>query len=200
MVIVDLACQAAGPGGCRVFTLDTGRLPEETYKMIEAVRERYGVAVETVSPDARDLEEMLRAHGPNLFYQSPELRQMCCEVRKLRPIARKLSELKAWASGVRRGQSETRAAVRKVEEVDGRLRLYPLADWSAEQVEQYTVEHRLPVHPLYAKGYTSIGCAPCTRAVQIGEQERAGRWWWEDQSRKECGIHFTPAGLVSKDA
>ena len=200
MVILDLACRAAGPGGCRVFTLDTGRLPDETYRMVEIVRERYGVSVETVSPECQELDRMVTAHGPNLFYQSPELRAMCCEVRKVRPLQRKLHEFRAWATGLRREQSDTRAAVRKAEQIDGRIRLSPLADWSAEQVEEYTRQNRLPVHPLYQRGYTSIGCAPCTRAVVAGEGERAGRWWWENQANKECGIHFAADGAVRGNA
>jgi phosphoadenylyl-sulfate reductase (thioredoxin) len=200
MVIVDLAVRAAGLARCRVFTLDTGRLPEETYRMMEAVRERYGVGVETVAPEREDIERMVAGFGPNLFYQSPALREMCCEIRKVRPLARKLREFKAWAAGLRREQSETRAVVRKVEEVDGRLRICPLADWSAQQVDEYVREHRLPVHPLYRRGYTSIGCAPCTRAVAPGDGERAGRWWWENQTVKECGIHFAAGGAVTRNA
>jgi phosphoadenylyl-sulfate reductase (thioredoxin) len=197
MVIVDLAARA---GGCRVFTLDTCRLPAETYQMMETVRQRYGIEVERVTPMADEVDAMVAEHGPDLFYDSPELRALCCEIRKVRPIARKLRELKAWATGLRRGQSADRAAVRKVEKVDGRIRLSPVADWSAEEVESYIREHGVPVHPLYARGYTSIGCAPCTRAVLPGEDQRAGRWWWEEQSRKECGIHFAANGKVMRNA
>ena len=200
MAIVDLACRAAGPAGCRVFTLDTGRLPEETYQMVEMVRERYGISVETVTPLREEVEQMVAAQGPNLFYASPELRAVCCEVRKVRPFQRKLRELKAWATGLRREQSEARAGVRKAEEVDGRMRLCPLADWTAEQVDRYIRENAVPVHPLYARGYTSIGCAPCTRAVAEGEDQRAGRWWWEQETTKECGIHFAPNGTVKRGA
>jgi thioredoxin-dependent adenylylsulfate APS reductase len=200
MVIVDLACRAAGSAGCRVFTLDTGRLPEETYRMMELVRERYGISVETVSPQPEELDPMVAEHGPNLFYRSPELRAMCCEIRKVRPFERKLREFNAWATGLRREQSGTRATVRKVEEVDGRIRLCPLADWSSEQVDEYIRANGVPVHPLYARGYTSIGCGPCTRAVSPGEDQRAGRWWWEDQTAKECGIHFAADGTVRRDA
>ena len=143
---------------------------------------------------------MVAAHGPDLFYQSPEFREMCCTVRKVRPIQRKLSEFKAWATGLRRGQSETRAGVRKVEEIDGRMRLCPLIDWSAERVEDYILENSVPVHPLYTRGYASIGCAPCTRAIAPGEDQRAGRWWWEDRTAKECGIHFAADGTVKRNA
>lgn len=197
MVIVDLACRIAG-SACRVFTLDTGRLPEETYQMMETVRERYGIAIETVAPLPEDLQPMVASHGPNLFYESPELRGLCCEVRKVRPLERKLRELKAWAAGLRREQSDTRAAIRKAEEIEGRVRVCPLADWSSAQVERYIHENRVPVHPLYARGYASIGCGPCTRAIQPGEDERAGRWWWEQQGRKECGIHFAANGMVER--
>jgi thioredoxin-dependent adenylylsulfate APS reductase len=200
MVIVDLACRAAGPSGCRVFTLDTGRLPEETYRMMEAVRERYGISVESVSPQREELEGMVAEHGPNLFYRSPALREMCCEIRKVRPLQRKLREFKAWATGLRRGQSETRSAVGRVEEIDGRIRLSPLADWSSQQVEEYIHRNCVPVHALYERGYASIGCAPCTRAVSAGEDERSGRWWWEERTAKECGIHFAAHGGVRRDA
>jgi len=115
-------------------------------------------------------------------------------------MQRKLRELKAWAAGLRREQSETRADVRKVEEIDGRIRVCPLADWSSEEVDRYIRENGVPVHPLYARGYTSIGCAPCTRAVAPDEDERAGRWWWEQQVAKECGIHFAADGRVERNA
>jgi len=199
MVILDMAARSDA-GLFRVFTLDTGRLPEETYRIMETVRQRYGIHVETVAPLAEDLNEMIAAHGPNLFYESPALRAHCCEIRKVRPLKRKLREFKAWATGLRREQSETRAGVRTVEEIDGRIRLCPLADWSSEDVDRYVRQHDVPMHPLYALGYTSIGCAPCTRPVLPGEGERSGRWWWEQEARKECGIHFAPNGMVDRDA
>jgi thioredoxin-dependent adenylylsulfate APS reductase len=197
MVILDMVSRL--PRRVRVLTLDTGRLPEETYKMIETVRERYGIAVETVAPDTGEVEAMVGLHGPNLFYREVPLRNLCCEVRKVRPLERKLRELKAWMAGLRRGQSDSRADVRKVEEIEGRLKLSPLADWSAAEVSGYIREHDVPMHPLYAAGYRSIGCAPCTRAVAVGEDERAGRWWWElEANDKECGIHFTPEGKAER--
>jgi phosphoadenylyl-sulfate reductase (thioredoxin) len=167
--------------------------------MIEVVRARYGIAVEVVAPIQEDVEAMVSAHGLDLFYQSRDLRTLCCEVRKVRPFQRKLAELKAWASGLRREQSQTRAGVRKVEEVDGRIRISPLADWTSEQVERYIRDRDVPLHPLYLRGYTSIGCAPCTRAVAVGEDERAGRWWWEQETSKECGIHFAANGTVERN-
>ncbi len=192
MVLVDLASRAGGP--FRIFTLDTGRLYEETYRMMETVRERYGVAVELAFPDRVEVERMTAEHGPNLFYASIEARKLCCEVRKVKPLERKLAELRAWATGLRREQTQARAAIRKIEKTGGRLKLNPLADWTHGQVEEYTRQHQVPVHPLYALGFASIGCAPCTRAIQPGESERAGRWWWEQGGPRECGIHFSPDG------
>ena len=197
MILVDLASGASTGRLVRVFTLDTGRLPEETYQMTEQVRARYGIGVEAVFPGQEEVEGLVAAHGPNLFRISPELRHACCDARKTRPLARKLRELRAWAAGLRRQQSPTRAAIPKVEELDGVVKLSPLADWTSAQVEEYTVAHGLPVHPLYARGYASIGCAPCTRAIQPGEPERAGRWWWEE-GNKECGIHFAADGSVRR--
>jgi adenylyl-sulfate kinase len=196
MVIVDLASRISS--AVRVFTLDTGRLPDETYQMMETVRQRYGITVEVVFPDHEEVERLVTVHGPNLFYQSVPGRERCCEVRKVRPLARKLETLKAWAAGLRREQSETRAAVGKVERQDGRIKVNPLADWTSRQVEEYIARHKVPVHALYSRGYTSIGCAPCTRAVEPGESERAGRWWWEEEAKKECGIHFTADGRVRR--
>ena len=194
MILVDLASRAGGP--FRVFTLDTGRVHEETYQMMEAVRQRYGVAVEPAFPDRAEVEEMIAARGPNLFYGSIEARKLCCEVRKVHPLERKLAEFRAWATGLRREQTEARSAIRKVEETGGRIKLNPLADWTRAQVEEYTREHQVPVHPLYARGFASIGCAPCTRAIEEGESERAGRWWWEQGGARECGIHFAADGKV----
>jgi phosphoadenosine phosphosulfate reductase len=196
MVILDIASRIAP--GVRVFTLDTGRLPEETYRMIETVRERYGIGVETVAPDAAEVSGMVGLHGPNLFYREVALRNLCCEIRKVRPLERKLRELKAWVAGLRREQDEARADVRKVEEIEGKLKLSPLADWTAGEVSEYIERNAVPMHPLYGAGYRSIGCAPCTRAVQPGDDERAGRWWWEQDAGKECGIHFSAEGRAER--
>lgn len=196
LVIVDMVARISRH--IRVLTLDTGRLPEETYRMIETVRERYGIAVETVAPDPGELEAMVTRHGPNLFYREVVLRNLCCEIRKVRPLERALGGMRAWVAGLRRGQNDSRADVRKVEEIGGKLKLNPLADWTEGQVSEYTRRHEVPVHPLYAAGYRSIGCAPCTRAVQPGEEARAGRWWWEQDASKECGIHFSPEGKAER--
>jgi phosphoadenylyl-sulfate reductase (thioredoxin) len=182
----------------RILTLDTGRLPAETYRMIETVRLRYGVSVEVVCPDAAEVESMVALHGPNLFFRASAMRMLCCNIRKVRPLDRKLKELKAWAVGLRRAQSDSRAEVRKVDLEAAPVKISPLADWTAEQVEEYISRNDVPRHPLYARGYTSIGCDPCTRAVEPGEGERAGRWWWEQDVDKECGIHFTADGRVQR--
>jgi phosphoadenosine phosphosulfate reductase len=196
MVIVDMVARIAKHP--RVLTLDTGRLPAETYQMIETVRDRYGITVETVSPDAAELESMLALHGPNLFYRDTALRMLCCNIRKVRPLERKLKELKAWAVGLRRSQNELRADVPKVDLDAAPVKISPLADWTAEQVDEYIRQNDVPRHPLYARGYTSIGCDPCTRAVEAGAPERAGRWWWEQDADKECGIHFTADGRAQR--
>ncbi len=197
MVVLDMAAKISPD--VRVFTIDTGRLPDETYQMIETVRKHYGVKIEIVAPDAAEIENMVAAHGPNLFYRDVSSRMLCCQIRKVRPLERKLATLRAWVVGLRRSQSELRRAVPKVDGSNGSLvKISPLADWSAEQVDRYIREHRVPLHPLYSAGYTSIGCEPCTRPVLEGEGERAGRWWWEQDAQKECGIHFSPNGKVER--
>jgi phosphoadenosine phosphosulfate reductase len=190
MVILDIASRIST--NFRVFTLDTGRLPEETHEMIETVRARYGISIETVSPDAEQVSAMVSQHGPNLFYRDVPHRLLCCHIRKTLPLAGKLAELSAYMVGLRRQQTRARAAVKKVDLTVSPAKISPLADWTSEQVSEYTRKHDVPMHPLYAKGYASIGCAPCTRAIGPQEYERDGRWWWE-RSDKECGIHFNPS-------
>lgn len=194
--MIDMAAQTGLP--FRALTVDTGRLPDETLAMIEAVRERWGVEVEVVTPDPAEVAAMVGLHGPDLFHESVEMRQLCCKVRKVRPLERKLREFDAWASGLRRQHSRTRAEVPKVEFVDGRVKLNPLADWSSAELDAYVQRRGIPLHPFYSRGYASIGCAPCTRAIEPGEDERAGRWWWEEDAKKECGIHFTPDGKARR--
>jgi len=185
MILLDLAWRTGLP--FRVFTLDTGRLPKETASMLETVRQRYGIGVEVVTPDPAETCSMVQEHGLDLFYDSPEMRRTCCDIRKVRPFDRKLQEFDAWATGLRRGHGRTLEAVPKVSEEAGRLKLAPVADWSPQQVEAYLSEHDVPVHPLYAQGYTSIGCRPCTRAIMQDEDERAGRW--TGSAKTECGLH-----------
>jgi thioredoxin-dependent adenylylsulfate APS reductase len=192
-VLIDMA--AAIRSDVHVITLDTGRLPRETYDMIDRVRDRYSIAIQVVSPDPGELAEMVTAHGVNLFHKSPDLRRTCCDVRKSRPLARALRDYDAWITGIRREQAATRSQTQAVApdtEHEGLTKIAPLASWSKDQVWGYIREHDLPYHPLYERGYTSIGCDPCTRATTAGEDERAGRWWWEQEGEvKECGLHWS---------
>jgi thioredoxin-dependent adenylylsulfate APS reductase len=194
MVVIDIATRIHPH--VRVFTIDTGRLPEETHQMMETVRQRYGIPVEIVFPEASEVESMIATHGPNLFYREVTLRKLCCHIRKVRPLERKLATLSAWVVGLRRSQTESRADIAKVESRDGIVKISPLADWTTQDVEDYILRHDVPVHPLYAKGFPSIGCGPCTRATFDCEDQRAGRWWWEQNTEKECGIHIAPSGRI----
>ena len=191
-VLIDMASRLRGD--VRVLTLDTGRLPQATHDMIDRIRDRYPIDVQVVAPDAAELEEMVGRHGVNLFYGSAENRRQCCDVRKSRPLKRALKGYDAWITGVRRKQAATRADTSVVSldhEHEGLTKIAPLAGWSKEQVWAYIRDHDLPYHSLYDSGYTSIGCDPCTRATTPGEDERAGRWWWESESEvKECGLHW----------
>jgi phosphoadenosine phosphosulfate reductase len=201
MVVLDIA-QRIAPD-LRVITVDTGRLPQETYELIDAVRGRYGIEVEVLFPDARAVSAMVGRHGVNLFTRDEALRKLCCEVRKVWPLEPALEGLDAWVTGLRRGQSDARAQTPKVQtdaQHGGMLKVNPIADWSREQVWDYVAAQRVPVSALYEQGYTSIGCAPCTRAVAPGESERAGRWWWEAGDAKECGIHErTPSERLDEE-
>jgi phosphoadenosine phosphosulfate reductase len=178
--------------GSRAFVLDTGRLHEETYETLMLCRQRFDLKIECYFPQSAGVEALLNEKGPFSFYDSVENRKECCHIRKVEPLQRALSGLDAWITGMRRAQSVTRADTQVVE-LDtahgGILKLNPLVDWSEEQVFAYNREHRVPVNPLHAKGFPSIGCAPCTRAIQPGEDIRAGRWWWESPDNKECGLH-----------
>lgn len=185
----------------RVFTLDTGRLPPETYALFEEVRERYGIDVEFEVPDGNDVAKLSTTYGPNLMYRSVDLRLACCNVRKVEPLKRKLATLDAWVAGLRREQWVSRRNIAKVEldrEHGNIVKLNPLADWSLDRVWDYVRTNEVPYHELFDHGYTSIGCAPCTRAVLPGEPERAGRWWWEEDTDKECGIHCSVQLLGTK--
>ncbi len=179
----------------RIFTLDTGRLPNETHELMHDCEKRYGVQIDVYAPDPSDIREMVKAHGINLFYDSVELRELCCEVRKVRPMLRALEGLSAWITGLRRIQTVTRRAVRKIEIDsihDGILKLNPLCEWSEQEVWDYINAHQLPYNALHDHGYRSIGCEPCTRAINPGEDLRAGRWWWE--ARRQEGMRNTCFG------
>ena len=175
-----------------VFTVDTGRMPQETYELIDRVRERYGIEFEVVFPAAAEVERMTTRHGVNLFYQSVGKRLLCCEVRKVEPLRRKLATLDAWITGLRREHWATRSNIRKIDvdhDHDGICKLNPLADWIHDDVWDYIRRNDVPYHRLYDQGYTSISCACCTRPTTAGEDPRAGRWWWEQGAPKECGMH-----------
>jgi phosphoadenosine phosphosulfate reductase len=179
----------------RVFSLDTGRLPEETYEVMDRIRGRYGIAIDTYFPDGPAVEALERERGYYSFRRSVEERKHCCGIRKVEPLGRALNGLQAWITGLRRDQAVTRAGVPQVE-VDaahrGILKVNPLAEWTERQVWDYIREYDVPYNALHDRGYPSIGCAPCTRAVQPGEDIRAGRWWWENPATKECGLHPGP--------
>lgn len=198
-VVTDMLQKVSPP--MAVFTLDTGRLPQETHDVIDATRVRYGLQVEVLSPDAAELEAMIRLHGTNLFYRSIEGRRLCCQVRKVHPLRRKLVQLDAWISGLRRQQATTRGEVRRVEwdAANGLLKINPLADWTTDEVWNYVRTHEVPYNRLHDQGYPSIGCAPCTRAVAEGEDIRAGRWWWESPEHKECGLHVGKRRATGKE-
>jgi len=176
----------------RVFIVDTGRLHEETYRLIQEIEKRYGIKVEIYFPEARDVEELVGRYGINCFYESVELRHMCCYIRKVKPLLRALSKVDAWITGLRREQWASRQNIMKIE-VDhdhGQIvKINPLADWSEKQVWDYIRKKALPYNRLYEIGYRSIGCEPCTRSIAPYEDPRAGRWWWEKNAPKECGMH-----------
>jgi phosphoadenosine phosphosulfate reductase len=178
-----------------VFALDTGRLNPETYECAEALRKRYGLKIQWYFPERDAVETLERGKGLFSFRESVENRKECCGIRKVEPLRRALSGLDAWITGLRREQSVTRTDLKPVE-IDaanrGIFKVNPLLDWTLEMLWAYTHKNKIPYSTLYDKGYTSIGCAPCTRAIQPGEDQRAGRWWWENPEHKECGLHNNP--------
>ncbi len=180
----------------RVFSLDTGRLNEETYEVMEEIREKYGITIESYFPDAAKVEKLERERGLYSFRRSVEERKECCGIRKVEPLNRALSSLKAWITGLRRDQGMTRTETDKIEidTAHGSIfKLNPLADWSEKQVWDYIHENKVPYNKLHDRGFPSIGCSPCTRAIKLGEDIRAGRWWWETPDSKECGLHVKSA-------
>jgi thioredoxin-dependent adenylylsulfate APS reductase len=190
MVLLDMMHKIDATS--RVFMLDTGRLHPATHDLVDRMRDRYDKRVEVVFPNNRDVEAMVAEKGPNLFYESQESRKLCCRLRKVEPLRRYLGDVDAYVSGLRRDQNANRVGTRKVEfdeAAGGIVKLNPLADWSSEDVWQYVEENQVPVNPLHKQNYPSVGCEPCTRAVKTGEDPRAGRWWWENDDTRECGIH-----------
>jgi phosphoadenosine phosphosulfate reductase len=196
MALTDLILRAQLP--IKIFTLETGRLHQETVGMIAKVREVYGYDIEAYRPETAAVDAYVAQNGLNAFYDSVEMRKECCRIRKVEPLNRALAGNKAWITGQRRSQSTTRAelAVQEDDAAHGMAKFNPLADWSEEDVWNYIRANRVPYNPLHDRGYPSIGCEPCTRAIQPGEDVRAGRWWWENPESKECGLHVVDGKLV----
>jgi phosphoadenosine phosphosulfate reductase len=190
VVVLDLIAKTVP--GLRVFTLDTGRLHDETYDVMERIRRKYGLKIEVMFPDQRKVEDLVAAKGFYSFRESIENRKECCRIRKVEPLRRALSTVDAWVTGLRREQAVTRTALPKAE-IDeafgGIVKLNPIADWTQDRVWDYIRANEVPYNILHDRGFPSIGCAPCTRPVAPGEDVRAGRWWWENPEQKECGLH-----------
>jgi phosphoadenosine phosphosulfate reductase len=190
VVLLDLIAQHKLP--ISVFVLDTGRLHQETYDLWEQLNQRYGIKIVAYTPQTEPLQQLLQLKGPGSFYHSIENRRECCHLRKVEPLSRALADATGWITGQRREQSVTRASLPKLETDtahNGIAKLNPLADWTETQVWDYIKANRVPYNKLHDQGFPSIGCAPCTRAIQPGENLRAGRWWWENPEQKECGLH-----------
>jgi phosphoadenosine phosphosulfate reductase len=185
----------------KIFTLDTGRLNQETYDVMDAIRKKYDIQIQVYFPEQRETEEMVKIKGMNLMYESVENRKLCCEIRKVHPLNRALSKLDGWITGLRREQAITRANIYKLE-IDSShgniAKINPLADWTNEMIWDYIHKNNVPYNKLHDSGYPSIGCEPCTRAVHRGEDPRAGRWWWENATQKECGLHWDPTKKYQK--
>ena len=188
-VIMDMICKI--DKSATIFTLDTGRTFPENFDLIDRSNKRYGINIKVYFPEASRVEEMVNKKGVNLFYESIENRKECCHIRKIEPLTRAFSGLDAWICGLRREQSITRKDVAAVEwdENNNLLKINPLIDWSEEEVWKYIKENNVPYNKLHDQGFPSLGCQPCTRAIEKGEDVRAGRWWWEDPDSKECGLH-----------
>jgi len=196
MVLTDLILRHQLPIG--IFTLETGRLHPETLAMIDRIKATYGYDVTPYQPQPEAVSQYVKSHGLNGFYDSVEARKECCHIRKIEPLNRALAGNRSWVTGQRRAQSVTRAAldVQENDPAHNMVKFNPLADWSEENVWQYLRDHEVPYNPLHDQGYPSIGCAPCTRAIEPGEDVRAGRWWWENPDSKECGLHVVDGKLI----
>ncbi len=176
----------------RIFTLDTGRLNQETYDVMDEIRNKYNTNVEVMFPDQNEVEQMVRVNGMNLFYKSIGNRKLCCGIRKVHPLNRMLSTLDGWITGLRADQTEVRSTVQKIEidtQHNNIIKINPIIEWTWEQTWDYIKKNNVPYNKLHDKGFPSIGCEPCTRAIKPGEPLRAGRWWWESDNQKECGLH-----------
>lgn len=196
MVVLDLIARATLQ--VDVVTLDTGRLHEETYALLDHAREHSRIPIRALSPDAIALEAFVAQHGVNAFYRDIDLRKRCCEIRKTQPLERALAGKGLWITGLRREQSPTRTDLGVLEHdpSHGLHKLNPIVDWLAADVLTYAAHFGVLLNPLHDKGFPSIGCAPCTRAITAGEHPRAGRWWWEHPETRECGLHMSPDGRL----
>lgn len=191
-VITDLISKVSS--SIEIFTLDTGRLFQETYELLSITQKRYSMPFKVYYPDNEAVEDMVQNYGINLFYESIANRKLCCGVRKVEPLKRALKNSDAWICGLRSSQSKTRSDLEifQLDEANQNIKISPIVDWSLDQVHDYIEKNNIDVNPLHAKGFISIGCASCTRAVSKGEDIRAGRWWWEAPDQKECGLHGNP--------
>lgn len=198
-VITAAIARSGAAASIEIVTLDTGRLFGETQALIEETQERFDLSIKRYRPGPADIEDYCARYGINGFYDSVEARHACCDIRKLRPLERALEGAAFWITGVRRGQSGARAQTRLAEfdAARGLVKVNPLADMPLDAVETYTRTHNVPLNPLHARGYPSIGCEPCTRAIKPGEPERAGRWWWEQDQTRECGLHVNASASSS---
>jgi phosphoadenosine phosphosulfate reductase len=199
VVLIDLVANI--DRNARIFTIDTGRLPQETYDVMERLRHRYDIEFEVYFPKAEKVQELVRSKGPNSFYDSIDNRKECCGIRKVEPLQRALGSSDAWVTGIRRDQSPTRAETPKVEldlNNGSIVKVNPLVEWSEDDVWNHIRDNDVPYNTLHDCGYPSIGCAPCTRAIKPGEDVRAGRWWWEDPDTRECGLHARASTDSSK--
>jgi len=191
VVVIDMLAKISPDA--RIFTLDTGRLNQETYDLMDDIRNRYKMNIEVMFPNQDEVQEMVRTNGVNLFYRSRENRKLCCGIRKVHPLTNMLSTLEGWITGIRADQTQNRSDSSKFE-IDGQfggiLKVNPIIDWTWEMVWDYIKANKVPYNKLHDKGYPSIGCEPCTRPIKPGEDLRAGRWWWENESDKECGLHM----------
>lgn len=196
MVITDLILKAGLP--IKIFSLETGRLHPETLAVLDQIKAHYGYDVELYRPQPEAVEAYVAEHGLNAFYNSIELRRACCGIRKVEPLGRALAGQRAWITGQRRAQSSTRSdlSVQEDDLAHGMVKFNPLIEWSEQDVWDYIRANKVPYNALHDQGFPSIGCAPCTRAVQPGEDIRAGRWWWENPDSKECGLHMVDGKLI----
>ena len=200
LVLIDMMAKI-NKEKTKVFTLDTGRLNQETYDVIDEIRRKYGIQIIVYFPEQNEVEQMVRIKGMNLMYESVENRKLCCEIRKVHPLNRALYNLDGWITGLRREQTIMRSDVKKIEidySHDNIVKVNPLADWTHEMVWDYIHKNNVPYNKLHDIGYPSIGCEPCTRAVNPKEDPRSGRWWWENAAHKECGLHWDPTKQYKK--